>query len=113
MLAQLIQHADGRTFVREGECDGCHDRVPGYCCTFLSFSLSRALSDDEAYWASLHPGVKVDGSNLTLSIPCSALTPDGRCSLFGTDARPQMCERFPELPAQMLEGCSYTLTEVK
>ena len=112
-VAQLIQHADGRTYVREGECDGCQrpGLTPGYCCTFMSFTLSRPLSEDESYWASLHEDVQVDGSTLNLSVPCSALTSEGRCSLFGTPARPAMCERYPELPGQVLEGCSYILKE--
>ncbi len=111
-LAQLIEHADGRTFIRTGECDGCVQTVPGYCCTFMSFELSRKLSADEAHWASLHAGVRVDGSTLTLSIPCSALTTEGRCSLFGLPTRPEMCERYPELPAQVLDACSYKLVPV-
>ena len=37
VAADLITHADGRKFVREGECDGCArpGLTPGQCCTFI------------------------------------------------------------------------------
>ena len=109
MVADLIQHADGRTYLRTGECDGCKGKAT--CCTFLMFTLQRPLSEDEARWANLHPGVHVEGDSLRLDIACSALV-DGRCSLFGSEERPAMCVRYPELPQQLLEGCSYEMKEV-
>jgi hypothetical protein len=107
--ADLIQHADGRTYLRTGECDGCKGKAT--CCSFLMFTLSRPLSEDEARWANLHPGVHVEGDSLRIDTPCSALD-HGRCSLFGSEERPAMCVRYPELPQQLLVGCSYEMKEV-
>lgn len=107
--AVLIEHADGRAFTREGECDGCAGTAQ--CCTFLMLPLSRNLSDDEQRWVALHPGLSVVGSSIRFDVACSALH-EGRCSLFGQPERPQMCVRYPELPEQVLAGCSYTLKEV-
>lgn len=106
--AALITHADGRVFLREGECDGC--QRPGVkaanCCTFMVLPLARSWSADEASWAALH-GVKVEGATATLQIACSALSEDGRCGLFGKPERPAMCNRYPEMPEQLLEGCAF------
>lgn len=113
--AALIEHADGRTFLRQGECDGCaREGVPAaQCCTFMTLPLARPLSEDETRWAELHPGVTIEGSLARISLTCSALV-DGRCTLFGSPERPAICERYPEMPEQMsvLAGCAYTFTEV-
>ncbi len=108
-MGALIEHADGRTFVREGECDGCGGEAR--CCTFIELPLARALSEDERDWAGLHPAVSSDGSTIRIDAACSALQ-DGRCALFGDPERPAICGRSPELPEQVLAGCSYTLEEV-
>ena len=115
MDADLISHADGRRFIREGACDGCkrHDVKLAQCCTFLNLPLQRALSDDERMWVELHPGLEVKAQTVNFNVACSALNEDGTCSLFGLPERPAMCVRFPELPEQVLEGCAYSLTEVK
>ena len=109
--ADVIQHADGRRFLRTGECDGCCGREVAQCCTFLILPLARALSADEAMWVGLHPGVSVEGDQLRIDSPCSKLE-DGRCSIFGTPERPDLCVRYPELPQQLLPGCSYELVEL-
>mgnify|MGYP001571890559 CR=1 FL=1 len=112
MEAALITHADGRRYIRTGECDGCkHGRV-AQCCTFLAMPMQRHLSADEARWAELHPGILVQDNFMVVNVACSALTDDGLCSLFGSPERPAMCERFPELPEQVPEGCAYKLVEV-
>lgn len=109
--ADLIRHADGRQYLREGECDGCVGRKPAQCCTFVALPLARHLSADEQRWLELHPGLITDGDNIVINIACSALV-DNRCALFDQPERPAMCQRFPELPGQVLDGCAYTLTEI-
>ena len=112
MMATLVEHADGRKFVRTGECDGCATHAVAQCCTFMVLPLARPLSEDEAYWVGLHPGVTAEGNQLRIDSVCSALV-DGRCSLFGSEERPAMCERAPELPQQLLPGCAYSLVEIE
>ena len=97
--------------------------------------LSRPLSPDEQRWVNLHPGVTATshylsvqdgtpvrtiagqpgthtpllGYSLRIDVPCSALSQEGRCSLFGTVQRPQMCSDWPDQPEQLdgLIGCAY------
>ena len=107
----LIAHADGTTYLRGGECDGCRSGVVAQCCTHLMLPLARSLSPDEQRWVELHPGLSVVGQNVRIDTPCSALH-EGLCSLFGSDDRPAMCVRYPELPEQVLDGCAYTLEKV-
>jgi hypothetical protein len=110
--ADLITHADGRRYLRTGECDGCASTKPGQCCTFLQFPLAREFSADELAWAELHPGVTIIGQSARIDIPCGALD-HGRCTLFGHPERPKLCERYPEQPDQLLDGCAYELVEVR
>jgi hypothetical protein len=112
MEATLISHADGREFIRMGECDGCkrHGVTQAQCCTFLAMPTARRLTQDEAHWAELHPGILVQDNHMVVNVACSALTADGLCSLFGSPERPAMCERFPELPEQVPVGCAYTFS---
>ena len=107
--ATLITHADGRRFLRTGECDGCGGLAS--CCNHVQLPLARPLSEDEAKWVNLHPGVSVVGDHIRIDSVCSALE-NGRCTLFGKPERPAMCVRAPELPQQLLPGCSYTLVEL-
>ena len=109
--ADLIQHADGRTFVRFGECNGCLGKAA--CCQFLMLPLARALSEDEVRWVELHPMVRIDDQNVRIESRCSALDNEGRCTLFGTPKRPEMCVRYPEQPEQLVPGCSYELESVR
>ena len=117
--SQLITHADGRVFLRHGDCDGC--RVPGLvqaaCCRYLELPLARPLTPAEIRWAELHAGVSiVPGefiSYVHFNVACDALTPEGDCSLFGTPERPAMCETAPAVPEQLLAGCAYELEEIK
>ena len=111
MVSVLIEHADGRKFLRHGECDGCVGREVAACCTFIALPLVRKLSADEQRWVELHPALDVVGQSIHYNVACSALEA-GRCTLFGQQARPAMCERYPELPEQLLAGCAYTFEEV-
>ena len=110
-MESLITHADGRVYLRSGECDGCITTRPGRCCTFIALPLARAMSSDEVRWIELHPGLSVQGQTIQIETACSALE-GGRCALFGKPERPELCERYPEQPNQILAGCRYTLTEV-
>jgi len=97
--------------------------------------LARPLSPDEQRWVNLHPGVTATlryvslqdgtparivpgqpgsympaaGYSLRIDVPCSALSQEGRCSLFGKAERPQMCSDWPDQPEQLdgLIGCAY------
>ena len=45
---------------------------------------------------------------IRIETKCSALTDEGRCSLYGTAERPEMCERWPDdVEAQAPVGCAY------
>ena len=114
VTVNVIAHADGHVFIREGDCDGCwRDGVAfAQCCTFIALPLSRRLSEDERRWVELHPGLTIEGHSVRIEVRCSALSDDGSCLLFGTTRRPAICERSPELPEQVLPGCAYKLREV-
>lgn len=88
-------------------CHLCTDR--GMCCRYIELPLARPLTPDEELWVSLHPGLSTRDSGRTLhfEIACSALTPEGFCSLVGTAQRPQMCEVWPDALEQVPEGCAY------
>lgn len=89
-----------------GICDLCADR--GMCCRYIELPLSRPLTADEGKWVELHPGVHmVDANTIHVTSTCTALTPEGFCSLFGTDARPEMCADWPDDLSQIPEGCAY------
>lgn len=107
--------ADGRRFLRQGSCDGCNrpGLTPGACCTFIAIETVRPYSEDEQNWVQLHPGLSfINPSLIKVDVRCSALTEDGRCSLFGLPERPVMCQQAPLVPDQLQPGCSYTLMEV-
>lgn len=112
MRGDLITFHD-RAYLRTGQCDGCIKSIPGACCRYLVLP-ERPVSADELAWLRLHPGAEAmyaEGKTGRVDIPCSALV-EGMCSLYGLPERPQMCDRYPELPEQLIEGCAYALTEV-
>lgn len=113
-VMELITHTDGTRYLRSGVCDGCKrpGMTPGLCCTFIELPLARQLTPDEVHWVELHPGLTINGQSVHIDTRCSALSPEGDCTLIGSESRPQVCERAPELPRQVLEGCAYTLSEV-
>ena len=87
-------------------CTRCSDR--GQCCRYVELPLARPLTQDEGNWVDLHPAVHmVDAQTIHINTVCSALTPEGDCSLFGTDARPEMCSQWPDALEQVPEGCAY------
>ena len=107
MQGDLITFAD-RQYLRFGACGDC-----SLCCQYLVLP-ERPLNADELKWLRLHDGAEQlwqDGATGRINIPCSALK-DGRCSLYGSPDRPELCVRFPEMPEQLIEGCKYSLMEV-
>ena len=87
-------------------CQMCSD--VGQCCRYIELPLARGLSADEGRWVELHPGIHmVDAQTIHINVACSALTPEGLCSLFGTDQRPEMCAQWPDDLAQVPQGCVY------
>ena len=92
-----------------GVCSRCSDI--GQCCRYVELPLARALTLDEEHWVSLHPGLSVKnrGRTVRFEVACSALGPDGLCTLYGTDQRPQMCADWPEtgIEGEMPPGCAY------
>ena len=104
--SELIVFPDGTKYRRTGDCSQC-----GECCTYISLPLARSLTGDEKRWAELHAGIQIIGQSVRIETPCSALT-DGKCALFGTPERPQLCSDYPELPG-LDSGCSYQFEEVK
>ena len=88
------------------KCDRCPD--PVMCCRYVELPLARGLTADEIKWVQLHPGLRMTAPDVVrIEVNCSALTPEGRCSLFGTDARPVMCSVWPDALEQVPEGCVY------
>ena len=104
---------------REGFCkEGC-----GACCTFVLLNVNPAyLEKDVRHWLNLH-GITLSerGGQVwaKISVPCSALTEDRRCGLFGTPERPKLCNDWPfnqveidQLDAQMGEKtCTYSFPQ--
>lgn len=97
--------------VRTGACTpGC-----GACCQWIELQVAAryARNPDTRKWLKLH-GIEItQDDNLafaTIPLPCRALLPDGRCSLYGTPDRPDLCGRYPATPADLsgLEGvCTF------
>ena len=90
-------------YVRQGECTvGC-----GACCKLLRLQVppEYGSNPDIRKWVELH-GVRLvnlDGGVFAmLTLPCSALTEDGKCSLYGTPERPDLCNHWPMTPAALL-----------
>ena len=104
-----ITFPDGTEYLRTGECNGCLGKAT--CCTYVRLPLARELNPDEIRWLQLHPGLSVEGSSVRIDVTCSALA-DGKCTLFGTDERPDMCAKYPELPG-LDSDCSYQFERIK
>ena len=78
------------------------------CCRYVELPLARILTPDEVRWVELHPGLSMSNpSTIHIEVNCSALTEEGKCSLFGTDARPVMCSVWPDALEQVPQGCVY------
>ena len=94
--------ADGTRWRRVGECPP--ERCGGSCCKHLVFPIGN-VSDDQSNWLQLH-GVRVDrvggGAVCVVGRPCSALTDNGRCGVYGTAARPKLCADWPRSPADLV-----------
>ena len=98
--------------MRLGECKpNC-----GACCQSLRLQVppEYGANPDIKRWVELH-GVKLvelDGGTFAmLPQPCSALTEDLRCDLYGTPERPLLCSEWPATPAALAsvaDVCSYS-----
>ena len=87
-------------------CSRCPD--PGMCCRYVQLPLARPLTLDERRWVELHPGLRMVADNIIhIDSSCSALTPEGLCSLHGSDERPTMCAQWPDALEQVPNGCVY------
>ena len=100
---------------RSGDCDQCATGpVRAECCTQLAMpvSPSAARNPDVIHFFELH-GVSVRwwGETPIASLPvrCSALLPNGDCSLYGLPERPEVCSSGPfnAWAAQLNPHCSY------
>ena len=87
--------------IRSGTCDQCATGpVPGECCTKLALPVSQTAADnpDVVGFFALH-GVEVrqfgELAIAVLPLRCSALLPNGDCSLYGKPERPQVCSSGP------------------
>ncbi len=103
------------TLVRhDGDCLNCSAR--GKCCSFLRLQVPPEYKSnpDIHNWVGLH-GIKlldIDGGVFAmLPIPCTALTEDGLCSLYGTPERPELCSHWPASPSALIgieDVCTYS-----
>lgn len=107
LKSDLVQLTNGLTYRRTGECDSCQRPgiTPGQCCTYVQLPLARDLTADERKWVELHGGILIvetpEGQAVRIAEPCTALSEDGRCVLFGSPIRPEMCEDFPQWPGSI------------
>lgn len=70
----------------------------GACCETFALPVSDILppGSDEWRWIKLHAREHVDVDDremLEFDVPCSKLTPAGRCGIY--DDRPLMCRTYP------------------
>jgi hypothetical protein len=74
----------------------CYAKCNATCCRYAMMPLS---GEDHAKWALYH-GFKVYRIKQTgdyralFPSKCSKLTEDGKCSVYGTKDRPDMCNDF-------------------
>ncbi len=93
------------TLTRIGQCPatGC-----GKCCEFLELEVHPFYQqdDDTRKWVTLH-GITLSTREqrvyARIPVPCSALTADKRCGVYGTEARPELCSAWPNMPADIKE----------
>ena len=70
-------------------------------------------SKDIRRWVELH-GITLTEKDgrvwAKLPIPCTALQADKSCGVYGTDARPELCDTWPQEPEDLIElgaPCGY------
>ena len=117
----LIPTEEG-TFLRTGWCSPhC-----GACCEAMIIPVNplvlrnRARFDDWCKWLALHGmTTRVRGEDdveIHIPIPCSELTKEKTCKVYGTDKRPNVCGRFPRHPydiESVADICTYKFTKVE
>ena len=102
--------------VRQGTCQP--DVCGSACCTFVMLDVNPLYRQDADMlaWLALHGVTVTEQAGHTLArlpLACTALGPDGRCTLYGRPERPALCSAFPMAPASLvgLDACTYTFTE--
>lgn len=106
---------------RSGSCDQCAaGPIKGECCTRIAFPISpsAARNPDAVHFFTLHGAeVKWWGEMPLIVIPlkCSALLPNGDCSLYGQPERPDVCSSGPlnAWATQLNSHCSYQFERVE
>ena len=107
----------GSEWTRGGSCDQCASgEIRGECCTKLALPVSptAASNPDTVNFFALH-GVEIKfWGDLPLAIipqRCSALLPNGDCSLYGKPERPDVCSSGPlnAWAVQLNPHCSYVV----
>lgn len=118
----VLQQQDGKVYVRSGGCtSGCGD-----CCQYVVVPIDPRVLDQPAdrledwrHWLALHD-VDIffpseDRVSASIPLSCYELRGDGKCAVFGTDRRPEMCSTFPEKPRFLdpLYRCTYKYREIE
>lgn len=90
-------------YERRGECLGCGNN----CCTLsgIPVAFDRERHADYILWLSYH-GIEIKdvpdvGQFAIIRAPCKYLTLEGKCAVFGKPERPQMCNKWPQLPWEL------------
>lgn len=102
-------------WIQSGSCDQCAaGPIKGECCTKVALPISPTAGNnpDVVNFFRLH-GIEVKwwGETAIAVVPqrCSALLPNGDCSLYGLPERPEVCQDGPlnAWAAQLNPHCSY------
>lgn len=114
MSGSGILLADAPASMRRGQClPNC-----GACCVFVRLQVPPTYRDgDVRNWLGLH-GISIQEiGGATFAVvgrPCSELTPDKRCGLYGKPERPRLCEEYPATPGALRgieDVCGYSFGE--
>ena len=106
---------------------GCSTEC-GACCQYMILPLHAAMLSqpperlsDWIKWAEYH-GIEIlvdrgAGSiSAKVSLKCEKLADDLTCSVYGTDERPIMCNKYPlhplDLEGELAEICTYEFSKI-
>lgn len=86
------------------------------CCQFILLEVNPIYLEqpDLANWIRLHGITLVEREKRVLAkiaLPCTALSRQGHCELYGKSERPAICADFPVTPLALLginDVCTYT-----
>lgn len=101
---------------RIGSClPGC-----GACCQWLTLETNPfyAHNADARRWVELHGLTLREGADgrvfARIPLPCTELTEDKQCGLWGMPERPALCAAWPSTPAALAplrDVCGYSFQE--